>query len=129
MKRKLVCISCGAEFEGTMASYCPKCRKEPHGKIKTCIECGKQEPMPTHQKRCRACIEKLRYKSRENPYVNYNASIMLARMNKERAEFEKKYFQDTRCPNYGLMGTDCLGCPDGAFEFKACGRYKQEEKK
>lgn len=97
--RKMECIKCGADFYGTTALYCPKCRRE----------------MEEEKKK------KFTYDVFGD---SIKSKVKLAELIEKRESFEKKYFADMRCPNYGLMGTDCLGCPDGAFEFKACGRYK-----
>lgn len=125
--RELECVICGAKFKGSVAAYCPTCRKTPRGPIKTCVECGKKEPMLGNQKRCRACVDKLRKKHVPNPHVNPNANMILAKLQKQRAEFNRKYLQENTCPNYGSEGTNCLGCPEGAYEFKACGQIRQEK--
>lgn len=129
--RLLECVGCGTRFEGKYAQYCEKCRAKIKtgvlftGKMRKCKECGKEELMHGFQKRCAACIAKSKKHVPSTPKLH--PETVLRRLLISKQKFEKKYFTDTRCPNYGLMGTDCLGCPDGAFEFKECGRYKQEE--
>ena len=127
--KELVCVICGAKFQGKVAICCPSCRQKTKGIIKTCVECGKKERMLRNQKRCRACVDKLRKQHVPNPHVNPNATAMLAKMQKQRAEFNRKYLQDNTCPNYGSEGTNCLGCPEGAYEYKACGQIRQEKNK
>jgi len=99
--KKLECVACGKVFIGGRAFFCPECRiKKWKGILK------KEAKRETQEEREMAKIIKL-----QNKIISFN---------------NKYLAQETRCPNYGSEGTNCLGCPDGAYEFKACGQVKKE---
>lgn len=102
-KRNLECVKCGSIFIGTTALYCPKCREE--------------------KEKEKASQNMSKYK-----YASEKAQDRLRTLLKQREAFNKKYFTETTCPNYDEHSTYCLGCPEGAYEFKACGQYKGDQK-